>query len=72
VKECDLRIPKFRRSVALPDYEKSKDFADSLEPQFQPINVPSVPTVIEMVDVALESYTQTLASKPKLTTLDGV
>jgi len=38
-----------------------------LEAQFQPVTVSSVPAVIEMVDVALESYLQTPASEPKLT-----
>ena len=40
--------------------------------QFQPVTVPSVPAVIEMVDVALESYLQTPASEPKLTNPDEV
>jgi len=33
---------------------------------------PSVPAVIEMVDVALGSYSQTPANKPKLTSPDEV
>ena len=40
--------------------------------QFQPVTVPSVPAVIEMVDVALESYLQTPASELKLTNPDEV
>ena len=40
-----------------------------MEAQFQPDTVPSVQAVIEMVDVSLESYLQTLASEPKLPTL---
>jgi len=43
-----------------------------LEAQFQPVTVPSVPTVIEMVDVALELYLQTPASEPNLTNPDEV
>ena len=35
--------------------------------QFQPVTVPSVPAVIDTVDVALDSYLQTPASEPKLT-----
>ena len=51
--------------IALSDSEKAEALADSLEAQFQPVTVPSVPAVIEMVDVALESYLQTPASEPK-------
>ena len=43
-----------------------------MEAQFQPLTVPSVPTVIETVDVALESYLQTPASKPNLSNPDEV
>ena len=49
--------------LALSDSEKAEALADSLEDQFQPVTVPSVPSVIEMVDVALESYLQTAASE---------
>jgi len=45
--------------LALSDSEKAEALADSLEAQFQPVTVPSVPAVNEMVDVALESYLQT-------------
>ena len=57
---------------SLSQTEKAETVADSLEAQFQPVTVPSVPAVIEMVDVALESYLQTPASEPKLTNPDGV
>ena len=43
-----------------------------MEAHFQPVTVPSVPAVIEMVDVALESYLQSPASEPKLTNPDEV
>ena len=43
-----------------------------MEAQFRPVTVPSVPAVIEMVDVVLESYLQTPASEPKLTNPDEV
>ena len=46
---------------------KAESIADSLESQFQPVPVPSVPAVIEMVDVAVESYLQTPASEANLT-----
>jgi len=58
--------------LALSDSEKAEAFADSLEAQFQPVTFPSVPAVIEIVDVALESYLQTPASEPKLTNPDDV
>ena len=44
----------------------------SLETQFQPVTDPLVPTVIEMVHVALNSYFPTPASEPKLTNPDEV
>jgi len=44
--------------------------ADTLETQFQPVGNPSVPAVIEMVDVALRSYIQTPTSEPRLTNPD--
>ena len=58
--------------IALSDSEKAEALADSLEAQFHPVTVPSFPAVIEMVDVALESYLQTPASEPKLTKPDEV
>jgi hypothetical protein len=41
--------------IALSDSEKAEALADSLVAQFQPLTDPSVPTVIEMVDLALRS-----------------
>ena len=58
--------------LALSDSEKAEALADSLKAQFQPVTVPSFPAVIEMVDVALESYLQTPANEPKLTNPDEV
>jgi hypothetical protein len=49
---------------ALSDSEKAEALADSLKAQFQSVSVHSVPAVIEVVDVALESYFQTPASEP--------
>jgi hypothetical protein len=53
--------------IALSDSEKAEALADSLEAQFYPVTAHSVPAVIEMVNVTLESYFQTPASEPKLT-----
>jgi hypothetical protein len=58
--------------IALLDSEKAEALTDNLETQFQPVTDPSVPAVIEMVDVALRSYFLTPASEPKLTTPDEV
>ena len=58
--------------LALSDSEKAEALADSLETQFQPVTVLSVPAVIETVDVAMESYLQTPASEPNLTNPDEV
>jgi hypothetical protein len=54
------------------DSEKAESLADSLDVQFQPAAVRSVPAVIETVDVALELYFQTPASEPQLTNPDEV
>ena len=53
--------------IALSDSEKAEALADNLEAQCQPVTDPSVPAVIEKVDVALRSYLMTPASEPKLT-----
>jgi hypothetical protein len=58
--------------IALSDSEKAEALADNLETQFQPVTDPSVPAVIEMVDVALRSYFLTPANEPKLTTPEEV
>jgi hypothetical protein len=39
------------RGLALLGAEKAEALADSLEAQFQPITAPSIPAVVEMVDV---------------------
>ena len=41
--------------IALSESEKAEAIADNLEAQFQPVTDPSVPAVIETVDVALRS-----------------
>ena len=58
--------------IALSDSEIAEALANNLESQFQPVTVPSVPAVIETVDVALESYFLSPASEPHLTTPDKV
>jgi len=58
--------------IALSDSEKAEALADNLEAQFQPVTDPSVPAVIETVDVALRSYFLSPASEPQLTTPDEV
>ena len=60
------------RGKLLSQTEKAESLADTLETQFQPVADPSVPAVIEMVDVALRSYFQAPASEPKLTNPDEV
>jgi hypothetical protein len=39
--------------LALSDSEKAKALADSSEAQFQPVNDPSIPAVIEVVNDAM-------------------
>jgi hypothetical protein len=58
--------------IGLSDSEKAEALADNLETQFQPVTDPTVPAVIEMVDVTLRSYFLTPASEPNLTTPDEV
>jgi hypothetical protein len=52
--------------VALSDSEKAEVLADSLEAQFQSMDYPSDPAVIEMVNEAMR-VEYALARKPKLT-----
>ena len=47
--------------VAVSDSEKVENLADNLETQIQPVADPSVPPIIEMVDVVLRTYFQTFA-----------
>jgi len=58
--------------IALSDSEKAEALADNLEAQFQPVTDPSVPAVIEIVDMVLRSYFLSPASEPQLTTPDEV
>jgi hypothetical protein len=45
---------------------------DNLETQFQPVTDPSVPAVIETVNVGLRYYFMAPASEPKLTNPEEV
>jgi hypothetical protein len=58
--------------IALSDSEKAKALADNLETQFQPVTDPSVPAVIETVNVGLRSYFMAPASESKLTNPEEV
>jgi hypothetical protein len=58
--------------IALSDSEKAEAIADNLETQFQPVTDPSVPAVIETVNVGLRSYFIAPASDHKLTNPDEV
>jgi hypothetical protein len=58
--------------LSLSDSEKAEALADSLEAQFQPVNDPSDPAVIEMVDEAMRAYEYAPASEPKLTSSSEV
>ena len=58
-----MRPPSRSRFV-----EKAEALPESLEAQFQPVTVPSVPAV----SATLESYLQTPASETKLTNPDEV
>jgi hypothetical protein len=53
--------------TALSDSEKAEALADSLESQFQPVNDPSDPAVIEKVTEVLQTYPYAPASEPNLT-----
>jgi hypothetical protein len=58
--------------IALSDSEKAEALADNLETQFQPVTDPSVPAVIETVNVGLRFYFTAPASEPKLTNPEEV
>ena len=59
--------PVTPRGIALSASEKAEEPTNNLDAQFQPVTDPSVPAVIEMVDVALRSHLMTPASEPNLT-----
>ena len=57
---------------ALSDSEKAEALADNLETKFQAVTDPSVPAVIEVVDLGLKFYLMAPASEPKLTQPEDV
>ena len=64
--------PGYPGGFAVSDSEKAEALALSLETQFQPVTDPSVPAVIEMVDVELWSHFMAPVSEPKLTNPEEV
>jgi len=58
--------------ITLSDSEKAEAPADNLEAQFQPVTDPSVPAVIEIVEVALRSYLRIPANELTLNKLEDV
>jgi len=52
--------------LALSDSETAEALGDSLEALFQPVNDPSAPAVIEVVNKAMRAYSFAPASQPKL------
>jgi len=58
--------------IDLSDSEKAEALADNLEAQFQHVTDPSVPAVIEKVDVAQRSSFLSPAGEPQLITPDAV
>jgi hypothetical protein len=56
-----------RGGLALSDSEKAEALANSLKAQFQPVNDPPEPALIEMVNEAMRAYEYVPASEPKLT-----
>jgi hypothetical protein len=73
-----IRVPTLSPPLVIPggiavsDSEKAEALADTLDTQFQLVADPSVPAVIETVDVALKSYFQVPANEPKLINPDEV
>ena len=53
--------------MGISDSEKAGALAEFLEVQFQPMTIPYVPEVIEMVDVALRSYFMTRVTEHEVT-----
>jgi hypothetical protein len=58
--------------IALWFSEKVEPTSDTLATQFQPVDDPSFPAVIEMFDMGLKSYFQAPSYEPKLTNHEEV
>ena len=52
--------------LVLSDSKKAEALADSLEAQFQPVNDPSIPAIIEVINDAMRAYSFAPSSEPKL------
>ena len=52
---------------ALSDSEKAEALPDNLEAQFQPVNDPSVPAFIELVNESMRAYSFVPPSEPEFT-----
>jgi hypothetical protein len=69
----EIRIPTPSHVFVTPrghpflDSEKAEALADSLEALFQPVNDPSEPAVIEVINEVLRAYSSAPASEDKLT-----
>jgi hypothetical protein len=63
--DSDLVPPVTSGGLALSDSEKAEALADSLEAQCQPVNDPSDPAVIEMVNEEMRAYSYAPASQPR-------
>ena len=67
-----IRIPNPSRllvtpgGLALSNFEKAEKLVDRSEALFQPVNDPSVPAVIEVVNEAMRTYLLAHASEVKL------
>jgi len=63
---CDFPLPRPLASAGRTSCqtEMAKALTDSLEAQFQPVNDPSEPAVIEMVNEAMCAYECAPASEP--------
>jgi hypothetical protein len=59
-----LQVPG---GLALSDSEKAEALVDCLEAHFQPVNDPSDPAVLEMVNEAMRAYEYAPAIGPRLT-----
>jgi hypothetical protein len=76
--EMVMRVPTplsplhVQRGLALTNYDKAEELPDNVETHFQPVNDPSDPADIEMVNVAMRAYEYAPASDPKLTILTEV
>jgi hypothetical protein len=68
-KECDTSSHSYAplqvSGLALSDSEKAEALADSLESQFQPVDDPSDPTDIEIINEAMRAYEYAFAIESK-------